>query len=107
MQYLMWSRPALSAVQKIHGELRESNPTAAQRAVQAIRRCVEGLRRNPEAGHPWPDMDPEFRELLTGSHGAHNCAVTYRYDGEIVVILAVHKTAAATAAAGMQGRPGR
>jgi len=99
VQHLMWSCSALSAVQRIHGDLRTSNPTAAQRAVQAIRRCVDALKRNPDAGRPWPDMDPEFRELQTGAHGAYNCAVTYRYDGQVVVILAVHSVAAAISAA--------
>jgi len=74
MQYLMWSRPALSAVQKIHGELRESNPTAAQRAVQAIRRCVEGLRHktlpvisvqyHPEAAPGPHDAAHHFKRFI-------------------------------------------
>jgi len=61
---------------------------AARRAVKAIRTGVRILARQPEAGRPVEDMDPNFREWPI-DFGSHGYIVLYRFDGKTAAILAV------------------
>ncbi len=88
MPRLIWSPPALRDVARLHAFLKPKNPTAASRAVKAIRQGVRLLAAHPQDGRPARDMDPEFREWPIG-FGDSGYLALYRYDGDDVVILAV------------------
>lgn len=88
MSLLKWSQPALQDVARLLSFLASQSREAAKRAVQSIRRGVEILVKQPEAGRPVEDLPPEFREwAIDFGHGAY--IALYRYDGGKVVILAV------------------
>jgi plasmid stabilization system protein ParE len=88
MPRLIWSRPALADVARLHGFLKPKNPEAAARAGKAIRQGVRLLGQHPEVGRVAEDMSPEFREWPI-PFGASGYVVLYRYDGREVAILAV------------------
>jgi plasmid stabilization system protein ParE len=73
---------------RLHAFLTSRNPDAARRAVRAIRRGVRALAAHPEIGRPVPEMPPEFREWFI-RFGGSGYLTLYRYDGELVAILAV------------------
>ncbi len=73
---------------RLHGFLAEKNRDAARRAVRAIRKGVEALGTHPEIGRPVEEMEPEFREWFIQS-GAGGYVALYRYDGDLVAILAL------------------
>ncbi|WP_337995236.1 type II toxin-antitoxin system RelE/ParE family toxin [Burkholderia sp. FERM BP-3421] len=64
------------------------DPTAAQRAVKAIRAGVDVLIDQPRLGRPVDDLDVEFREWLI-DFGDSGYVVLYRVDEAGVVILTV------------------
>lgn len=88
MPHLIWSAHALRDVQRVHRFLAETNPDAAQRAIQAIRHGVKVLARQPAIGRPVDDMEPEFREWLV-DFGDSGYVVMYRFDGTSAVLLAL------------------
>lgn len=88
MPQLRWSPPALADVQRLYRFLAEKNALAARKAVSAIRTGVNILARQPEAGRPVEDMDPEFREWMI-DFGSSGYVVLYRFDGITAIILAV------------------
>lgn len=88
MPRLIWTPAALADVQRLHRFLAPKDPDAAQRAVKAIRAGVGILAHQPQLGRPAEDMDPEFREWLI-DFGDSGYVVLYRFDGAMVVILAV------------------
>lgn len=88
MPHLIWSRSALQDVQRVYHFLANSNIDAAKRAVKTIRESVNIIARQPEIGRPVEDMQPEFREWMIG-FGDSGYVALYRYDGHVVVILAV------------------
>jgi plasmid stabilization system protein ParE len=61
---------------------------AARRAVRAIRQGVKQLARHPEIGRPVEDMPAEFREWFI-KFGDSGYVALYRYESELVAILAV------------------
>ena len=73
---------------RLHRSLAPKNRDAAQRAVRAIRRGVRLSARYPEIGRPVEDMPPEFRERII-PFGDSGYVVLYRYDGELIALLAV------------------
>ncbi len=73
---------------RLHGFLAPKNRTAARRAIRAIRQGVKALARHPEIGRPVEDMSTEFREWFI-EFGDSGYVALYRYDGELVAILAV------------------
>ena len=88
MPPLIWSRPALQDVARLHSFLASKSREAAQRAVKAIRQGVKALSKHPESGRPVDELSPEFREwIIEFGHGAY--IALYRYDGKQVVILAI------------------
>lgn len=88
MPHLIWSRSALQDVQRVYHFLAKSNIDAAKRAVKTIRESVNIIARQPEIGRPVEDIQLEFREWMIG-FGDSGYVALYRYDANIVVILAV------------------
>ena len=88
MPSLIWTAPALRDVARLHAFLAPKNPDAARRAVRTIRQAVRVLAAHPAIGRPAEEMPPGFREWFIPS-GDSGYVMLYRYDGEIVAILAV------------------
>lgn len=88
MARVIWTPPALRDVARLHSFLAPKNRDAARRAVRAIREGVNALAAHPEIGRPVEEMPPEFREWFI-RFGDSSYAALYRYDGEMVAILAV------------------
>jgi plasmid stabilization system protein ParE len=85
---LIWTPPAVRDVARLHDFLAPKNRKAARRAVRAIRQGVKALAAHPEIGRPIEEMPPEFREWFI-QFGDSGYVALYRYNGELVAILAV------------------
>jgi plasmid stabilization system protein ParE len=85
---LIWTPPAVRDVARLHAFLAPKNRKAARRAVRAIRQGVKALAAHPEIGRPIEEMPPEFREWFI-QFGDSGYVALYRYNGELVAILAV------------------
>lgn len=88
MPRVIWTPPALRDVERLHAFLAPKSRDTARRAVRAIRQGVKALAAHPEIGRPIEEMAPEFREWLI-QFGDSGYVVLYRYDRELVAILAV------------------
>lgn len=89
MPRLKWCPNALRDVARLHDFSHPKSPDAAKRAVKAIREAGKTLAGHPEIGRPLEDLPAEFREwVIEFGHGAY--IVLYRFDGEEVVLLAIH-----------------
>jgi plasmid stabilization system protein ParE len=88
MPRIVWTPPALRDIARPHGLLAPKNRDAARRAVRAIRQAVKALAAHPEIGRPIEEMLPEFREWFI-QFGDSGYVALYRYDGELVAILAI------------------
>ncbi|MGH6931781.1 MAG: type II toxin-antitoxin system RelE/ParE family toxin [Dongiaceae bacterium] len=88
MPRLIWTPPAMRDVARLHAFIRRKNRDAARRAIGEIRRGVKTLAVHPEIGRPFGEEAPEFREWFI-PFGDSGYVVLYRYDGELVAILAV------------------
>ncbi len=88
MPRVIWTPPALRDVARLHGFLAPKDRDAARRAVRAIRQGVGALATHPEIGRPVEEMALEFREWFI-RFGDGGYVALYRYDGEVVAILAV------------------
>lgn len=88
MPQLIWTPRALGDVQRLYRFLASKDADAARRAVGAIRAGVQILARHPHIGRPIEDMDSEFREWPI-SFGSGGYIALYRFDGEMVALLAV------------------
>ena len=88
MPRLVWTPSALRDLARLHAFLATKDRNAARRAIRAIRQGVTALARHPEIGRPVEDLATEFREWLI-RFGDGGYVARYRYDGEIVAILAV------------------
>lgn len=88
MPRLKWSQAALRDIERLHTFLASKSREAAKRAIETIRAGVGILATHPEAGRPFDDLPPEFREwVIEFGHGAY--VVLYHFDGKEVVLLAV------------------
>jgi plasmid stabilization system protein ParE len=85
---LIWTPPALRDVARLHAFLAPKNRNSARRAVRAIRLGVKLLATHPEIGRPVEEMPSEFREWFV-RFGDSSYVALYRYDGDLVAILAV------------------
>jgi plasmid stabilization system protein ParE len=85
---LIWTPPAVRDIARLHAFLAPKNRKAARRAVRAIRQGVKALAAHPEIGRPIEEMPPEFREWFI-QFGDSGYVALYRYNGELVAILAV------------------
>jgi plasmid stabilization system protein ParE len=88
MQKLIWSRAAVSDVQRLYRFLAVKEPKAAARAAKAIRDDVRIIAKQPNIGRPVEGMDPEFREWIV-RFGASGYLVLYRVEADLAIILAV------------------
>lgn len=88
MSRLIWSPPALLDVQRLYRFLALKNVDAAKRAVKELRQGVRVLVMQPGIGRPVEDMEPEYREWMV-SFGDSGYIVLYRYERDVVAILAV------------------
>ena len=88
MPRLIWSPPALLDVQRLYRFLALKNIDAAKRAVKELRKGVKVLALQPGIGRPMEDMEPEYREWMI-DFGDSGYIVLYRYERDVVVILAV------------------
>jgi plasmid stabilization system protein ParE len=75
-------------VARLHTFLAPKNRDAARRAVRAIRQGVKLLATHPEIGRLVEEMPPEFREWFVHCGGS-GYVTLYRYDGDLVAIVAV------------------
>lgn len=91
MPRLIWSRPALLDMQRLHRFLVPKSPEAAKRAVTAIRQGVKTLALQPGVGRPAEDMEPGYREWMIdfGDFGDSGYIALYHFDGSTTVILAL------------------
>jgi len=85
---LIWSEPALANVQRLYRFLADKNLAAAKRAVKAVREGVKILSVHPQVGRVVEDLDEAFRDWPV-DFGDSGYLVRYRFDGELVTILAV------------------
>ena len=88
MARIIWTPPALRDLARVHAFLAPKNRAAARRAVSVIRQGVKALVANPEMGRHVEGMASQFRERFI-QFGSGGYLVLYRYDGELVAILAV------------------
>jgi plasmid stabilization system protein ParE len=88
MPRVIWTPQALQDVARLHRFLAPKNRDAARRAVRAIRESAKVLGSRPEIGRPASEMPAGFRERVI-PFGDSAYLALYRYDGEIVTILAV------------------
>lgn len=89
MSYIVrWSDNALAGLVRVHAFLAESDPQAAQKALDAIEAATDVLEQFPHAGCPTDNLEPEHRELLI-SFGASGYAVFYEVGEEYVLILSL------------------
>jgi plasmid stabilization system protein ParE len=85
---MIWTPEALRDVTRLHGFLAPKNRDATRRAVRAIRQGVKLLAAHPEIGRPVEAMPSGFREWLV-RFGDGGYIALYRYEGDMVAILAV------------------
>ena len=88
MPRLIWSPAAVGDVQRAYRFLLDKNPVAAKHAVLAIREQMKILLQYAEIGRPAAEMEPEYREWPI-PFGANGYIALYRFEKNIVVILAV------------------
>ena len=88
MAQLNWSAAALADVVSLYRFLAVRNPSAASRAIKAIRECTQVVASHPGVGRPVDHMDNEFRDWLIG-FGDSGHVVRYHSDGETVIVIAV------------------
>jgi len=89
MPRLVWSRAATLDVIRLHTFLVTKSPTAARRAVAAIRAGVNILILHPEVGRPVVEMPEDYYRELILNFGQSAYVALYRFDGGQVTILAV------------------
>jgi plasmid stabilization system protein ParE len=85
---IIWTPRAVRDVARLHDFLAPKSRDAARRAVRSIRQSVRMLGAHPEIGRHVDETAPEFRQLMVRS-GNSGYVVLYRYEGELVAILAV------------------
>ncbi|MGO9545979.1 MAG: type II toxin-antitoxin system RelE/ParE family toxin [Rhodomicrobium sp.] len=73
---------------RLHALLLPKNRDAARRAVRAIRQGAQTLGMYPAIGRPIEDMPQEFRDWFI-PFGQGGYVVRYRFDDDLVAILAV------------------
>ena len=88
MPQLIWSPAALRDIQRLYRFIATKNPSAATRAVRAIREGMQIVAEHPEAGKPMESMAPEYREWLIG-FGDSGYVAVYRLEGDRAMVLAV------------------
>ena len=94
MPQVKFAPAALHDLEQLREFLRPKNPAAAKRAAAAITKAVKVLGRHPQIGRPVEKTDTDYpdehtyRELPI-SFGDSGYVVLYRYEGELVTVLAL------------------
>lgn len=88
MPRLIWSPPALQAVQRLYRHRVEKNPGAAARTAPAHRAGVKVIAQQPGIGRPVEEMDAEYRQWPI-DFGDSGYLALYRWTGSTAVIPAV------------------
>ena len=87
MAQVIYAPNAIKNLQRLHQFLAGKNPAAAARAIATIRDRMKLLARFPEMGKVDAEH-PDFRELFI-TFGAAGYVTRYRFDGDLVVVLAI------------------
>lgn len=88
MPQLIYAPGAIRDLQRLREFLRPKNPVAAKRAADTIIKALQVLGLQPQIGRPVEDMPDQYREW-TIDFGDSGYAARYRFDGEVVTVLAV------------------
>lgn len=88
MPQVKYAPGAILDLQRLREFLRPKNPVLAQRAAETIMKAVQVLGLQPQIGRPVDDMPDEYREWVI-DFGDSGYVARYRFDGEVIVILAV------------------
>ena len=87
MAKLVWLPQAKKDIERLHSFLKNKNPRAAKKAIQALRAGAKQLRDYPEAGRPMGDGTGR-RDLFV-AFGAGGYVLRYILDGQTVVVIRV------------------
>ncbi len=87
MAQVVYTPNATRNLERLHRFLNDKNPDAAARAITTIRDRLRLLSRFPELGRVDPEH-PDFRELFI-TFGAAGYVARYRFDDDLVVVLAI------------------
>lgn len=79
---------AVRDLQRLREFLRPKNPAAAKRAGETIIKAVQVLGLQPQIGRPVQDMPETYREWPI-DFGDSGYVARYRFDGEVVTIVAI------------------
>lgn len=88
MPQVRYGPGAIRDLQRLREFLRSKSPGLAQRAAETIISAVQVLGLQPQIGRPVDEMPDEYREWVI-DFGDSGYVARYRFDGEVVVILAV------------------
>jgi plasmid stabilization system protein ParE len=88
MPQVIYAPGAIRDLQRLRAFLRPKNPIAAERAAATISKAIQTLGQHPQMGRPAENMEPQYRELLI-DFGDSGYVTRYRFDGEVVTILAM------------------
>jgi plasmid stabilization system protein ParE len=87
MAQVVYSRNAISNLDRLHRFLSEKNPQAAARAIMTILDRLGTLSRFPRVGRVDPER-PDTRELFMPL-GAAGYVARYRVTDDVVTVMAV------------------
>ena len=89
MAQVTWTEPALSDLDAIGDYIALQNPEAAALLVARIIEHVGQLEAHPESGSKLVELKrSRYRQIIEPP-----CRVIYRYDGKVVLILHVMRSA--------------
>ncbi|MDZ7852217.1 MAG: type II toxin-antitoxin system RelE/ParE family toxin [Halomonas sp.] len=88
MPQVIFSRSAIRDLARLREFVRPNNPSASERAANAIIQGVQKLGELPHIGRPIDDLPEKYRELLI-EFGESGYIARYRIDGNTLVVLAI------------------
>lgn len=88
MPQVRYAPSALRDLQRLREFLRTKNPRAAKRAALAITNAIKLLEQYPQIGRPAFDMGEHVHELPI-AFGDDGYIALYRYDADLVLVLAI------------------
>lgn len=91
MPRVIFTEPALGDLIRLHANLSEKSPEAADKAKGLLLQSLNALSQFPEANKPVANM-PHQRELVI-KFGARGYVARYRYErgGDVVVLRLRHQ----------------
>lgn len=88
MPQVRYAPGAIRDLQRLREFLRPKNPAASKRAGETIIKAVQVLGLQPQIGRPVEGMPEAYREWPI-DFGDSGYVARYRFDGEVVTIVAV------------------